>query len=242
MTFERIETKKTSLLVIEKILGAIEEGTYQPGDRLPPERKIAEELGVSRTSVREALSALRLAKAIETRHGDGTYVNDSLTEVSNVKNRVMPIIEKEEDPFAVWEARESFERGIIPLAIERAEKEDIKQLGKHVHQMKNSAQKENYEDYFSSDRSFHLRMAISTHNPFIERDIRALVDVMKQKLWQEVKKEYFLEKNEGENIYSSVETHQKLFQAIKDRDTETALDLIDEHFSELGEFLQNRRG
>lgn len=65
---------KKSVSVAEWLIAAIREGEYEVGDKLPLERALAEELGVSRTVVREALSSLQVAGFIEPRVGDGTYV------------------------------------------------------------------------------------------------------------------------------------------------------------------------
>ncbi|MDR7465382.1 MAG: GntR family transcriptional regulator, partial [Armatimonadota bacterium] len=78
MPFQRILTKKKSTHVAEQILQAIMSGQYRVGDRLPPERVLAEEMGVSRPSVREALSALQIVGVVASRVGDGTYVRSAV--------------------------------------------------------------------------------------------------------------------------------------------------------------------
>jgi len=60
MGFKRIETKRKSTYAAEQIVEAIRRGRYRVGDKLPPEREIAEQMGVSRPSVREAISALQI--------------------------------------------------------------------------------------------------------------------------------------------------------------------------------------
>ena len=68
------EGRKKSSLVAEKIIVCIQQGIVKRGERLPSERTIAEELGVSRAPVREALSALKIMGVVDIIVGDGTYV------------------------------------------------------------------------------------------------------------------------------------------------------------------------
>ncbi|EKD34792.1 MAG: hypothetical protein ACD_75C02183G0001, partial [uncultured bacterium] len=77
MTFEKlIQTryKKKSSFIADQILRMINSGLYKAGSRLPSERTITEQMGVSRPSLREAISALQIVGILESRPGDGTYV------------------------------------------------------------------------------------------------------------------------------------------------------------------------
>ncbi|MEW6047648.1 MAG: GntR family transcriptional regulator, partial [Bacillota bacterium] len=62
--------------IISELLGLIEQGYVKPGDRLPPERELSKQLGVGRSSLREAMRLLTMLGLLETRHGDGTYVRE----------------------------------------------------------------------------------------------------------------------------------------------------------------------
>jgi GntR family transcriptional repressor for pyruvate dehydrogenase complex len=77
MTFDRLEVKNRSTQVAEVILQALRDGRYKPGDRLPSEREMAHQLGVSRPSVREAVAALQMVGVLRSRAGDGTYVGQA---------------------------------------------------------------------------------------------------------------------------------------------------------------------
>ncbi|MBI3998745.1 MAG: FadR family transcriptional regulator, partial [Armatimonadetes bacterium] len=90
MAFQRIATKRKSALVAEQLIEAIRSNVYRVGSRLPPERVIAEQMGVSRPSVREALSALQLAGVLESRPGDGTYV----VELPDRREAVVSLLEE----------------------------------------------------------------------------------------------------------------------------------------------------
>ena len=75
MPFKHIEEpKKKSVNVAEEIMRAIREGEFKPGENLPAERKMAAQMGVSRNSIREALSALQIVGMVESKAGSGNYV------------------------------------------------------------------------------------------------------------------------------------------------------------------------
>ncbi len=235
MPFEKIETKKKSAYIIEQIVGAIRDGEYSIGQKLPAEREIAEKMGVSRPSVREAFSALQIAGIIESRSGDGTYIKDSGS-WSSMESQALEILEQDEDPYAVWEAREGIECGIVKIAVQNATAEDIKRMEKYLKQMQNAVEEQDYNKYFKSDRDFHLSIGEATHNPFIKQTILTLVNVMKQRLWQGIKQKYYLE-GEG-NIKESFENHQKILEVIKERNQEKAVKMMLNHFDELREHLE----
>lgn len=235
MPFEKIETKKKGAYIIEQIMKAIKNGEYKVGDKLPAEREIAEKMGVSRPSVREAFSALQIVGVIEARSGDGTYVKN-LGSATNMGDRALAILEKDEDPFAVWGAREAIECGIVDLVVGNSTPQDIKEMEVALTQMGEAVENNNYKEYFESDRSFHLAFAKTTHNPFIEHTIRSLVNVMKQKLWREMKQKYYLE-GDG-NLTESYQIHQEIVRAIKRKDSELITKSLVVHFEELKSHLQ----
>jgi len=69
-------------------MSAIKQGEYQIGDKLPSERDIAEQMKVSRNSVREALSALQIVGVIESRPGTGTYIRNNVMDKANIDQAV----------------------------------------------------------------------------------------------------------------------------------------------------------
>ena len=138
MVFEKVETKRKHLYVAEQILRAIKEGIYKPEDKLPPERVLAEEMGVSRNSIREALSALQVLNIVESRTGDGTYVKKSVEKV-DIESQILPILEESESPFKIFEARSALELGVVELAIDNASSEDIGRIEDALNHMREYA-------------------------------------------------------------------------------------------------------
>jgi len=75
--FEKVQTRKVYMEIVEQIQDLIKRGRLKPGDKLPAERILADKLGVSRPPLREALSALEILGIIESRGGKGNFIKDS---------------------------------------------------------------------------------------------------------------------------------------------------------------------
>ena len=117
--------------IVSQLRGLILRGEYAVGDKLPPERKLAEELGVNRASLREAIKSLEHMGLVKTRQGDGTRVLDFMQTagVELVSHLIpgdgMPNLDVLVD---VLDFRRWFAREVARLAAERASAEDLKKL------------------------------------------------------------------------------------------------------------------
>jgi len=233
MVFEKIETKKKSTYVAEQIIEAIQKGIYKVGDKLPSEREIAEKTGVSRPSVREALSALQIVGLIESKSGDGTYIRQSVKNV-DAEFHVWSILEETKSPFEVWEARKVLEPGIAELAAERATLQDIETLKKALEDMRKKAIQKDNDGFLGADQKFHMTLAVATKNPTLEWTVHPLLQNMNQKLWKEIKRESLSNK---EHIKTSLLIHSQILHAIEIKDKDLAREKIKEHFRELEKYI-----
>jgi GntR family transcriptional repressor for pyruvate dehydrogenase complex len=231
MPFEKIEHKKRSVYAVEQIIKVIQDGIYRIGDKLPPERVIAEQTGVSRSSVREAFSALKIVGIVESRAGDGTYVK-SLPQKANAEPHILSILKENESPSDVLETRRIFEDSLIEFAVDRATEVDIAGIESVLKRMGEVAAIEDYRRYLEAHRDFHLAIARATRNPVIEMVIRLLLDLMRQQLWQEVEEDYYLPKDE-QHIKESLERHHQIYAAIRDKDAKLARKKMREHLDML---------
>src|SRR5499427_8312120 len=117
--------------IVQQLRGLILRGEYAVGDKLPPERRLAEELGVNRASLREAIKALEHMGLVKTRQGDGTRVLDFM-QTAGVE-LVSHLIPKDGSPDMavltdVLDFRRWFGREVARMAAERATPEDMKAL------------------------------------------------------------------------------------------------------------------
>jgi len=131
------------------------------GDRIPPERQLAQILGVGRSTVREAIKSLSLLGLLEVRQGDGTYLSQS---TSDLLPQVIDwgLVLKEPYVIDLVEARERLEPMIAELAAKRRSEEDLENLRRLVEKMKAST--DDIEEYADADTAFHLRLAEAAGN------------------------------------------------------------------------------
>ena len=138
---------------------------YNPGERLPPEREIAEMLDVTRTVVREALIMLEIQGLVEVRRGAGIYVLDSLTCQSaesadtNVCN--------DAGPFELLQARQLLESNIAEFAALQATREDIVKMRQALQLEERELASSAPGSSESGDMQFHLAIAEATHNSML---------------------------------------------------------------------------
>ncbi len=132
--FNKIQTKKVYMKIVEQIRDLIKEGKLKPGDKLPPEQILAEKFGTSRPSVREALSALEILGITESRGGKGNFIRDNLG--SPLYEQKYRELEEEESPFEILEARKAVETEIVGLSAKKATKEEIDAIKESLNKMK----------------------------------------------------------------------------------------------------------
>lgn len=208
-------------MLVEVFLERLEAGIWQLGDRLPSEREICEEYGVSRTVVREALSALQLAGYIQARAGDGNYVIQSpAVEQKTLDSPIqagLSVIE-------AIEAREAMDISAVHLAIENATDEDLERPAQVVGEMERAVAHLDYHTYINLTLDFHLALAEAGGNSFIQQAVAFLIDQIRPSLW-------VIEQNYNRKIaQDSFNVHRAIFQAVKNRDLEAAIRVVRAHY------------
>ena len=130
MQFKKLpqaQYQKRSSIIAENIVQRIRRNEMSAGMKLPPERVIAEQLGVSRPSVREAISALQIVGVLESRPGDGTYVCERI-EFEDLSRKAVRVLEKNDSPLELLHARKALEIGAARLVIKVATPSEIERI------------------------------------------------------------------------------------------------------------------
>src|SRR5882724_5447626 len=127
MDIEPVRSTRIYEEIVRQVKQLIGEGRLKSGDRLPPERDLAEKFMVSRTSVREALRALQSRGLIEIRAGEGTFVRDISVETL-IEPLALVILPHREAVGELFEARRLLEPAIAALAARRATREEIQEM------------------------------------------------------------------------------------------------------------------
>lgn len=208
--------------IVEQIRERVADGSLRPGTRLPPERVLAETLGVSRTSVREALRALELQGIIQGKQGGGTYIQDMSTEVL-VQRLAAAAGKGEETVTEILELRELIEPGVARLAAERATAEHIAELERWCEQHR--ARVAAGQSYAAEDTAFHYAVAVAAGNSTLLRLQNTIADMLR-----ETRAESLLG---PDRPLRSLRGHEQILEAIRLHDGEAAYRATLQHISEV---------
>jgi GntR family transcriptional repressor for pyruvate dehydrogenase complex len=152
--------------IVKRLLALLKEKKLQPGERLPPERELAERLQVSRPSLREALRALSIMHVVEIRQGSGTYIS-SLEPKRLVEHLDFVFALADSTYLSLFEARKVVEVGICALAAERITDEDIVRLEGCLE--KSLSGLNDADLYFQADVELHEIITEAAASPILSR-------------------------------------------------------------------------
>ena len=163
--------------VVSEIQTLIVEGRLQPGTQLPPERELAEQLGVSRTVVREAVHILMAKGLLETRPGVGTIVREmTRAQVVEPISLLVKLRDGDTDFEDLHQVRSILEVEIAGLAALQATPGDISSLKQLMAEME--ANVDNADTFAALDTDFHQVLANMTHNPILVLIAAVIRDLM----------------------------------------------------------------
>lgn len=160
----KIRPQTVAEAVIERILADIASGQLQAEQRLPPQREMAQDLGVSNSSVREALQSLQTMGVIEIRHGVGAFVLDPNHIRPMHKSSQWSAVLTSRRIDEVMEARCVVEIGQVRIAAQRASKDQIEELGRCVAEMTRALSQNDGLLYSQFDVRFHVLLSESSQN------------------------------------------------------------------------------
>ena len=215
MPFKPIKPKKVSSQIAEQIRSSILSGEFTPGEKLPPERELAEMFGVSRPSVREALNNLASTGMVMSYQGGGTVVK-SLVEASSGHPLSELIKGEQERALDVIEVRKCMESWTSYYAASRALPEDLRRLGKIVEDMERNL--EGMKPSQDLDANFHVAIAQATHNVVWLHMMQSIFDAM-QEFQRGVWRAVYITEEDHRLLFSQ---HRAVYEAIKSRDPERA--------------------
>lgn len=230
MTFEKLSQtrfKKKSSFIADQILGMINAGRYKVGSKLPSERAITEQMGVSRPSLREAISALQIVGILESRPGDGTYVSTPVA-TEDLMRRAVSVLEECDSPFENMQARKALEIGAVRLAISVATDADLKALKEAWDEKCIRGRRGDLEEYLRYGKEFHIAIARATKNRIIEAIMDKLLDMTIQPLWVSMRRDYFLK--DLSRMELMIDIHDRITKAIIARDMNMAIHELEIHY------------
>ena len=220
--FKAIKRSRLYQGIVEQIQALIGEGVLKPGDRLPPERELAERLQVSRSSLREAMRALELQGLVVSRPGAGTFVStESLdTLIATIASSLTQARDTLSD---IFEVRHLLEPQLAALAAERATPEDVRRMAEALEGQER--QVAGGETGVEGDTAFHFALAQATENWALARVMSTISDILRQSRDRSLQ-------SPG-RPQRSLASHRHILEMVQRRDVEGAREAMQDHISEV---------
>ncbi|ADL13303.1 FadR/GntR family transcriptional regulator [Acetohalobium arabaticum] len=220
--FKPIKNKRIYQQIIEQIRELITDGTLEPGDKLMSERAMAEELDVSRASIREAFSVLEMLGLIESRPGEGTFIKE-MKEDKVVEPLALILAGDTDNVFELIEVRKILEVESAALATKRATEEDIERIGEVIQDMEQDVKEGRLGD--QADVKFHIAIVKATHNQMFTKVMYTISDLLIQAIGQSRQKLFTVEGN-NEMLYKQ---HKKIYENIAAKKPQLARESMYNH-------------
>ena len=212
-----LETQLTAQ-VVNHIRAKIEDGTLQPGDRIPPEREFAKMLGISRASLRTGIGYLAAMGVMTVRHGVGTFVADGPPEIGKSSLGLLGALHGFK-PWQMFEVRKLIETSLAAMAAERGKEEQIAALAEELAEM--HATIDDPAQYLIHDVRFHRTIAAASGNPILA----ALMETVSTALYDERRKTA----EQARDRKNSLEAHREIYRAIRGGQPMEARNAMERH-------------
>jgi GntR family transcriptional repressor for pyruvate dehydrogenase complex len=217
--------------IVQQVEDSILKGVLKPGDQLPPERELAEQFGVSRTAVREAVKALREKGLVEAYPGRGTFITDGTS--NTMRQSIDRMMRSGTEGFAfLAEAREILEPEIAALATTRIDEEDLAAMREQIAIM--DAAKQDPEAFIEADLDFHLALAEAAGNPIILSLIDSIVGLLREQRMGIFQVHGGPERGQYH--------HKRILEAIEHRDAVGVRDAMKAHLKQIREDSRSASG
>ncbi|MFQ0815265.1 GntR family transcriptional regulator [Brucella anthropi] len=201
------EPRRLYQQIADRVRNLIQDGQFPAGSRLPAERELAQQLGVSRPSLREALIALEIAGNVEIRMGSGIYVS-----AEPEKRPFSHGASIGESPLEIMQAREMVEGSVVVTACARMTPERLAELRATIDAMKLNV--DAGRKAMELDRQFHLLIAEQSGNSVLVRIVRDLFDERHSPLTSHIRTRF--ETNDTWAL--ALAEHEAIYAALEARD------------------------
>lgn len=233
MPLQVVEPVRLYRQIAGQIASLIDSGEFAAGARLPPERELAGLLGVSRTSVREALISLEIAGRVEVRVGTGIFVRRPAERGSDAAH---PIASGDEGPgpFDLLAARALIEGEVAALAARAIDRPAIGALRDSIARMRGHG--ENAEERNAADRAFHVAIAEASGNEALAHTVAHLWDLRRGELWTKTEEHFHTAALREQTLAD----HAAIVAALAAHDARGARDAMRRHLSRVAREFQRR--
>jgi GntR family transcriptional regulator, transcriptional repressor for pyruvate dehydrogenase complex len=220
-----VQTSRLYEQIVQQIEDSITSGELKEGDQLPAERELAQQFGVSRTAVREAVKTLREKGLVEAYPGRGTFItNGTARSIQQTLDRMIRGGQAE-GTVHLTEVREILEPEIAALAAQRVDEEMLSAMREAIAVM--DAARKDSEAFIEGDLDFHLALAEAAGNPLILSLIDSIVGLLREQRTRT----YFVEGGPERGQYH----HRRILEAIEHRDAVGAREAMRAHLLQVRE-------
>lgn len=229
--FEKISTRQIYAEVVDQVLKLLRDGTLKVGDQLPSEAQLTEQLGVSRSSVREALKALEILGVIDSKTGVGRFVRMSAP-LSDVRS-LLDELTGEGNPLEILEARKVIEPGVALLAATRRTEDDLQALKAVL--LSERQEVDQGKLGLESDLQFHILLGQASKNRVLSDAVRLLMERRRRSFWQPLVEEHL----DAERLQVSfVDTHWEILACVEAQKAQEASDAMLRHLQSVKDDLE----
>jgi GntR family transcriptional repressor for pyruvate dehydrogenase complex len=233
--FHRVKVSKISESIVLQLEDLIFEGVLTPGEKLPPERELAEELDVSRPSLREAIVVLEARGLLESRRGGGTFVR-SIMNPTMVDPLITLMREREDAKFDVFEMRRILEMAATGYAAKRRTDADLELIEGRFKELEDAYAAAEIDPgrEVKADVAFHLAMADASHNMALIHVMRSMIDLLRADISFNIDR-----LRHREEDYAPLKNqHREIFEAVVARNATAARDAASQHLDFVEEKLR----
>ncbi|UOE44688.1 FadR/GntR family transcriptional regulator [Agromyces larvae] len=203
-------------------------GELAPGDRLPPEKELSDRLGLSRSSLREAVKALEVIRVLDVRRGDGTYVTSLEPRLLLEAMSFVVDLHDDQSILEIFAVRRILESSASSLAARRADADAIARLREIVAGVDHAA---DVESLVAHDLEFHGGIAEATGNAYLASLIDSLSShTVRARIWRGITQENVVDR--------TLQEHHAILDAIASGDADLASALTVVHVSGVEQWLR----
>lgn len=228
--FTSISTNKVNFQIMDQIKENIRSGELKMGDRLPSERAMAEQLGVSRAAVREAIRSMELMGLVKCVQGEGNFIPETF-ENNLIEPLSLMFMLNKSKANEIGELRRALEIEAVRLAASKISAETIKKLNDTITIIVTS---NNEKERVEADKEFHYEIAKASENMFIINILNSLSQIIEEQM-AGVRENIVTNK---ENIEMFTVSHRAIVDALAKGDADAAINAMTAHMNDVNKNLK----
>lgn len=214
---------------ISRIKEMLLSGQLSPGDRLPPEKELSDTLGISRSSLREAVKALELIRVLDVKRGDGTYVTSLEPRLLLDSMSFVVDLHADTSVLEIFGVRRILEPAATAIAARRIDETTINGIAATLAEVNKDT---SVEELVAHDLAFHRAVTEAAGNEFLTALLDALSTyTVRARVWRGT--------TQQGAVASTLDEHQQILNALRDRDAELALALSVTHIAGVERWLRS---